>query len=136
MVSLVHRGPFPSMKNDNICHRHLSEQGVGRKGLYTYLASGIATQSGHPSHPSPPLAAMRFHLVLDAVECDPGVVLDPMTTSNESVVVHHHLVATLLSAMWHMGCLCGGGDRPFRSSDDDGGCSSTSVGGGHSWPLW
>ena len=89
MVSLVHRGPFPSMKNDNICHRHLSEQGVGRNGLYTYLASGIATQSGHPSHPSPLLAVMCFHLVL---ECNPGVDLDPMTTNNELVVVRHHLL--------------------------------------------
>ena len=59
---------------------------------------------------TPLVAAMCFHLVLDAVEWDLGVVLNPMMTNNEWVVVSHHLVAMLLSVMWHQGCLCGGGD--------------------------
>ena len=40
--SLIPCGPLSSMKDDDICHHHLSEQGVGRRGPYTYLGSASA----------------------------------------------------------------------------------------------
>ena len=79
--------------------------------------------------------------------------VDPMTTNNKSVV-HHHLVAMLLSVTWHLGCMGLKGSsygwlcwwwvlviHCHLSGGSDGGCSCSSgssnggrsclSGGGH-----
>ena len=62
--SLVPRGCGP-LSSMNICHRHLSEQGVVRGGLSCCNTKEAILRIHHP-----PLPAVRFHLVFDAIEFD------------------------------------------------------------------
>ena len=102
-------GPLLSMKDDNICHRHLSEEGGGEGCILTSYQLLQRKLTLTPSHPPPPLAATSLLMQsspMHAAYCPGSLSCGPQSddTNNELVVVRR-LVATSLLATWHLCCL-------------------------------